>query len=169
MGDDRAETYLRVLAEAELGRAGDQLRRLDAAAGTDVWSDPGMSPFVAAEAVFPSTLPRMAAGPRRRRPWFALAGLSSAASESHLHVVSIGLPPLADRFEYTWTPGFSWWLIDGGGNWHLATAGEPWTFGDSTQAFRLRLTPPLTVIPGPVEVVLTGPSTRVRVRFPAGS
>jgi hypothetical protein len=84
VGDDRAETYLRVLAEAELRRAGDQLK-------------------------------------------------------------------------------------DGGGNWHVATAGEPWTFGDSTQAFRLRLTPPLTVIPGPVELVLTGPSTRVRVRFPAGS
>jgi hypothetical protein len=36
VGDDRAEIYLRVLAEAELRRVGDQLRRLDAAAGTDV-------------------------------------------------------------------------------------------------------------------------------------
>jgi hypothetical protein len=98
--------------------------------------------------------------------WFALAGLSSAAGESHLHVVCIGLPTLADRFAYNWTPGFSWWLTDGGGNWHVATAGEPWTFGDGTQAFRLRLTPPLTAIPDTVELVLSGPSTRARVRFP---
>ena len=96
-----------------------------------------------------------------------LAGLSSAAGESHLHVVSIGLPPLADRFAYNWTPGFSWWLTDGGGNWHVGTAGEPWTFGDGTQAFRLRLTPPLTALPDAAELVLTGPSTRIRVRFPS--
>ena len=49
MGDERAETYLRLRAEAELRRAGDQLRALDAAAGTDLWSDPGMSPFATAE------------------------------------------------------------------------------------------------------------------------
>ncbi len=97
---------------------------------------------------------------------FALAGLSSAEGESHLHVVCIGLPPLADRFAYNWTPGFSWWLTDGSGNWHVATAGEPWTFDDGTQAFWLRLTPPLTAIPDMAELVLTGPSTRVRVRFP---
>jgi len=72
----------------------------------------------------------------------------------------------AVRFAYNWTPGFSWWLTDGGGNWHVATAGEPWTFGDGTQAFRLRLTPPLTAIPDMAELVLTGPSTRARVGFP---
>ena len=49
MGDERAETYLRLLAEVELRRAGDQLRGLDAAAGTGEWSDPGMAPFAAAE------------------------------------------------------------------------------------------------------------------------
>jgi hypothetical protein len=49
VGDERTETYLGQLAEVELRRAGDQLRGLDAAAGTDVWSDPGMAPFAAAE------------------------------------------------------------------------------------------------------------------------
>ena len=51
MGDERAETYLRLLAEAEavLRQAGDRLRALDAAAGTDVWSDPGMAPFATTE------------------------------------------------------------------------------------------------------------------------
>jgi hypothetical protein len=96
----------------------------------------------------------------------AVAGLSSAAGESHLHVVSTGLPPVADWFAYNWTPGFSWWLTDGGGNWHVGTAVEPWTFGDGIQAFRLRLTPPLTSVPDAAELVLTGPFTRLRVRFP---
>ena len=49
MGDERAETYLRVLAEAELRRVSSRLRLLDAAAGTDVWSPPGSSLFVTAE------------------------------------------------------------------------------------------------------------------------
>jgi hypothetical protein len=49
VGDDRAETYLRLLAEAELRRVGDRLRRLDAAAGTDAWSHPDMSLFAMAE------------------------------------------------------------------------------------------------------------------------
>ena len=49
VGDERAETYLRLLAEAVLRRAGDRLRALDAAAGTDAWSDPGMAPFATAE------------------------------------------------------------------------------------------------------------------------
>src|SRR5215471_2694283 len=51
--DDRAETYLRLLAEAELRRAGNQLRRLDAAAEIaaeiDAGSDPDMSPFACSE------------------------------------------------------------------------------------------------------------------------
>ena len=83
---------------------------------------------------------------------FALAGLSMAAGESHLHVVSSGMPQLADRFAHDWTPGFSWWLGDGAGNWHVATAGEPCTLGDGTQAFRLRLTPPLAAVPDAAEV-----------------
>jgi hypothetical protein len=97
--------------------------------------------------------------------WIAVAGLSSAAGQSHLHLVSIGLPPVADRFAYNWTPGLSWWLADGNGHWHVGTAGEPWTFGDGTQVFRLRLTPPLTAPPDAAGLVLTGPSTRIRVSF----
>ena len=49
MGDERAETYLWLLIEAVLRQAGGQLRAVDAAAGTDVWSDPGMVPFTTAE------------------------------------------------------------------------------------------------------------------------
>ena len=49
MGNERAETYLRVLAESELRRVGARLRLLDAAAGTDVRSGPDSSLFVTAE------------------------------------------------------------------------------------------------------------------------
>jgi len=97
---------------------------------------------------------------------FALAGLSTAAGESHLHVVSSGMPPLTDRFAHDWTPGFSWWLRDGTGVWHVAAAGEPSTFGDGVQAFGLRLAPPLAAVPDAAEVVVTGPATRVRAVVP---
>ena len=97
---------------------------------------------------------------------FALAGLSMAAAGSHLHVVSSGMPPLAERFAYNWQPGFSWWLADDTGNWHVAAAGEPCTYGDGAQAFQLQLTPPLAAVPDVAEVVVTGPTTRVRAAIP---
>jgi hypothetical protein len=49
--DEQAETYLRLLAEAELRRAGDRLRDLDAAVGTDVGSNPGMALSAAEDAL----------------------------------------------------------------------------------------------------------------------
>jgi hypothetical protein len=94
---------------------------------------------------------------------FALAGLNTVAGESHLHVISSGMPQLADRYQWNWTPGFSWWLRDRAGNWHVATAGEPWMLDDGMQAFRLRLNPPLAALPDAVEVVVTGPTTRARI------
>jgi hypothetical protein len=100
---------------------------------------------------------------------FALAGLSMAAGETYLHVVSNGMPeaPLpADRFGLNVKTGFSWWLRDGAGNWHVGTAGEPGTFGDGTQVFLLRMTPPMATVPQAAEVVVTGPATRVRVTVP---
>jgi hypothetical protein len=97
---------------------------------------------------------------------FALAGLSMAAGQSHLHVVSSGMPRLEEWFAYNWTPGFSWWVRDGAGNWHVAVVGEPWTWGDGMQAFQLRLTPPLAAIPDTAEVVVTGPTTRLRATVP---
>ena len=97
---------------------------------------------------------------------FALAGLSTAAGESHLHVISSGMPPLAERFAYDWTPGFSWWLRDGTGNWHVGTVAERCMLGDGVQAFGLRLAPPLAAVPDAAEVVVAGPATRVRAMVP---
>jgi hypothetical protein len=103
-----------------------------------------------------------------------LTGLSTAAGESHLHVISTGLSRLARRYQWDWTPGLSWWLRDSSGNWHVATADEPrvpdgmqaHTLDDGTQAFWLRLTPPLATISDAVEIVVTGPMTRVRATVP---
>ena len=97
---------------------------------------------------------------------FALAGLSTAAGESHLHVVSSDMPQVTGRFDHDWTPGFSWWLRDGAGNWHMAATDEQLTAGDGTKIFQLRLTPPLAAVPGAAEVVVTGPATRVRATIP---
>jgi hypothetical protein len=67
-------------------------------------------------------------------------------------------------------PGMEpWWLLDGAGNWHIATPDERSTIaGEGTQAFRLRLTPPLAAVPDAAEVVVTGPATRVRATVPVG-
>jgi hypothetical protein len=105
----------------------------------------------------------------------ALAGLSTAAGESYLHVISSGLPPLARRYQWDWMPGLSWWLRDSAGNWHVATADEPrvpddgmqaYPLDDGMQVFWLRLTPPLAAVPDTAEIVVTGPATRVRATVP---
>lgn len=86
----------------------------------------------------------------------ALAGLSTAAGESYLHVITSGLPRLARRYQWDWTPGVSWWLRDSAGNWHVATADESrvsedgmrvYPLGDGLQVLWLRLTPPLALVP----------------------
>ncbi len=97
---------------------------------------------------------------------FALAGLSMAAGETHLHAVSSGTTTPADRTEPGWTPALSWWLGDGAGNWHVATATEPYPLDDGVRALRLRLTPTLAAVPDAVEIVVTGPATRVRATVP---
>jgi len=105
----------------------------------------------------------------------ALAGLSTAAGESHLHVISSGLPRLTRRYQWDWTPGLSWWLRDSAGNWHVAMADEPripddgmraYTLDDGMQAFWLRLTPSLATVPDAAEIVVTGPATHARATVP---
>ncbi len=105
----------------------------------------------------------------------ALAGLSTAAGESYLHVISSGLPRPAQRYQWDWTPGLSWWLRDSAGNWHLATADDPrasesgmrtYSLDDGMQVFWLRLTPPLAPTPDTVEIIVTGTATQVRAAVP---
>jgi hypothetical protein len=91
-----------------------------------------------------------------------LAGLSVAAGQSHLHVISSGLPLRTARYTDRWLPGISWWLRDPAGEWHLGTADAPSTVSDGLQALWLQWTPPLPAVPGTAEVEVTGPATRVR-------
>jgi hypothetical protein len=97
---------------------------------------------------------------------FALAGLSSAAGQSYLHVAASGLPEQARRLRPGWRPGFSWWLRDTAGHWHLASPSDRLTRTDDTVVLPLRLTPPLAVLPEMLDLVVTGPSTRLSATVP---
>ncbi len=97
---------------------------------------------------------------------FTLAGLSTTAGKSYLHLVSAGAPRLAEWFASDWTPGFSWWVRDGNGSWHVGIPGEPYGPPDGMQAFQLRLTPPLIAIPCDAEVVVSGPTAQVQSVVP---
>ena len=311
MGNERAETYLRLLAEVELRRAGNQLRGLDAAGDADVWPDPRMLASTVAEGALWTVIQAgqilVAAGaldqeylggvaadlhtaitarsrlPNRNRRtdvrYHAMAGPSSSlppppagrrmritpigrtlrvASDrapAALHLMSLlrtqteavitvvmrmswppdgsstdleitGAGPHHLPYDQLWAEDDQWTRYavrfeDGDGGtaaWRgiarlspvpppatrrldlvgdgtrliqlplrpgpaaaqvasavtepvvilpgerllVATAGEPYALQDGLHAFRLRLTPPLAAVPDTVEVVVTGPGTRVR-------
>ena len=97
---------------------------------------------------------------------FALAGLSLTEGESYLHVVASGLPRLAERFGPGWRPGFSWWVRDGAGHWHLGVMAGRGDSPASEAEFLLRLVPPLAVTPGEIEVLVGANSEAVRAVMP---
>ena len=86
---------------------------------------------------------------------FALIGLASADSESVLHVAATGHV----RSRPHWGTGFSWWIRDGAGGWHVAGIAEEldqWGYRDVV--LRMPLVPPLPVPLGPAELTVTGPA-----------
>lgn len=97
---------------------------------------------------------------------FALAGLSTAAGQSYLHVAASGLAELTERFTRHWSPGFSWWVRDSAGNWHVAVIAEPCARSAGEADFRLRLVPPLAAPHDAIEVLVTGGSARIRAVVP---
>ena len=108
----------------------------------------------------------------------ALAGLSTAAGESHLHVISSGLPRLARPVPVELDAGLV--LVAQGQRRELARGDgeEPYPrrvrapLDDGMQAFWLRLTPPLATVPDAAEIVVTGPATWARAAVtihPAGN
>lgn len=100
---------------------------------------------------------------------FAVTGLASADGESVLHVAATGHV----RTRPHWGTGFSWWIRDGAGGWHVAGIPEEldqWGYRDVIG--RMPLAPPLPVpagpagptvpaVPGELELVVTGPATHV--------
>jgi hypothetical protein len=102
---------------------------------------------------------------------FALAGLTTVGGQSFLHVLATGMPPLLAR---RWDTGFSWWVRDEGGRWHVGVETDPQARSSGpasragTVAFRLRLTPPLRARPEQIEVEVTGRLTGTRAAVPVG-
>jgi hypothetical protein len=87
---------------------------------------------------------------------FALAGVSTTETGTVLHMVAAGLPDRLGR-----DIGFSWWLTDSLGHWHLATASDLDRHDPGCAMFRLHVKPALSA--PPAEFVVTGPATRVRL------
>jgi hypothetical protein len=94
---------------------------------------------------------------------FALAGLTSAAGESHVHVEASGVP---ESLSQPSGSRFSWWVRDDAGRWHVGTEVDPSVRASGQATFRLRLTPPLSARPDTIEVAVTGPATRVGALVP---
>jgi hypothetical protein len=65
-----------------------------------------------------------------------------------------------------WDPGFSWWVRDDDGNWHVGMPSYPHWRDCGQVAFQVRLTPPLGARPDTIEVAVTGPATRIRALVP---
>jgi hypothetical protein len=65
------------------------------------------------------------------------------------------MPELAERFTRDWYPGFSWWVRDGAGDWHVAVMAEPCARAAAEVQFRLRLVPTLAAAPDTIEVLVT--------------
>jgi hypothetical protein len=93
---------------------------------------------------------------------FAVGGLTSAAGQTHLHVVATGVPLPSGG----WDPGFSWWVRDDHANWHVGTQSYRHRRDCGQVAFRVRLIPPLSARPDTIEVAVTGPATRVGALVP---
>jgi hypothetical protein len=97
---------------------------------------------------------------------FAVAGLTTLAARSILHVVAAGpLAPVGPWF-YGRYYGCSWWVKDSAGNWHVAVAREPDFLAGDDVALAMTLSPPLISAHDVLELVVTGATTRVHTRIP---
>jgi hypothetical protein len=92
---------------------------------------------------------------------FTVAGLTTMAGRSILHVIASG--PAGPWF-YGRYFGCSWWVKDTAGNWHVATAREPDFIANDDAALALTLSPPLTSADEALELVVTGATTRAHVK-----
>ncbi len=125
----------------------------------------GLPPFPAARG--PNICTPLATGlPDIDGMQLALAGLSSAVSDSYLFAVASGLRPPGRRYHDGWRPGLSWWLKDPAGHWHLAVVADYLTRSPEVVVVPLRLIPPLAAYPDTIEVVVTGTSARVSAVVP---
>jgi hypothetical protein len=98
---------------------------------------------------------------------FAVAGLHAGWNRNILYVVATGLPvpgrgvPVRSGLDM----GFSWWLRDSAGRWHLAVPGRYEAGASGETRLNLSILPPLGPETGDVELLITGRSARVRARL----
>lgn len=110
---------------------------------------------------------------------FAVTGLHSALPGTFLHVVAEGLRALPPRPPgLTWSPtrsgnpaqatdtGFSWWVRDDAGGWHLAAFDELNPAGGRQGVLRMALLPPLTHHTTALALRVTGPTKQLAVNLP---
>jgi hypothetical protein len=97
---------------------------------------------------------------------FAVAGLTTMAGHSVLHVIAAGPMTPAGPWFYGRYYGCSWWVKDSAGNWHVAVAREPDFLAEDDMALAMTLSPPLTSAHGILELVVTGATTRTHTRIP---
>jgi hypothetical protein len=93
---------------------------------------------------------------------FAVAGLTTMAGRSMLHIIASGPLASAGPWFYGRYFGCSWWVKDTAGDWHVGTAREP-DFLANDAALALTLNPPLTSAHQALELVVTGATTRLHV------
>jgi hypothetical protein len=98
---------------------------------------------------------------------FAVAGLHSGWNRNVLYVVATGLPSPSPGLPGSRGPdtGFSWWVRDSAGRWHVAlfSGSGPGTSGESR--LDLSILPPLGPETSEIELVVTGRSAQARARL----
>lgn len=111
---------------------------------------------------------------------FAVAGLHSGGPGTFLHVVAEGLRPLPRRpppglpWErgQAWKAaqpidaGFSWWVRDDAGGWHLGAIEEVNPVGGREGLLRMALLPPLGHPTAALALEVTGPAQQVTANLP---
>jgi hypothetical protein len=99
---------------------------------------------------------------------FALTGLSSQPDRATLTAVVAGLgyDHLHRPDCLCWTRWFPWWIRDNTGQWHVAAFEEYSRFEGESATLGLRVVPPLAQPVTGLDVIITGPTRRIRARVP---
>jgi len=114
---------------------------------------------------------------------FAVAGLHSGGPGTFLHVVADGLRPLPRRPQrsLSWASGalgsaweaapavdagFSWWVRDDAGGWHLGAIEEVNPVGGREGLLRMALLPPLGHCTAALSLEVSGPAQQVTAHLP---
>ncbi|MGH3154981.1 MAG: hypothetical protein ACRDNF_00175 [Streptosporangiaceae bacterium] len=99
---------------------------------------------------------------------FVATGLASQRDDAILTGMVFGL--FADhphRHDCTcWIQWFPWWIRDSAGQWHVAAFEEFKSEERESATFALRVVPPIPASATWLDVIITGPSRRTRLRMP---